>query len=613
MSLMSSLNMMGSGLKAAQQGLYVTSHNMSNSENVGYCRQRISQADSKYLNAGNGMKVGTGVDVKTLTQVRNTFLDVSYRDEAARGNYHSVKYETIDELFTVMGEMNGESITIDMKNLWNSINTLSNYPESIDIRKVFINDASSFIKKANFLKDSMVKYQYNLDDRIRTEVSEINTLASKISSLNVKIAKAEIYGDHANDYRDVRNLLLDELSTYGKISVNENPNGMVTVFFENNALVQRESINKIGLRYLNDMEGQTFVEPVWTESDEILSYNDKSATSVYSKANLQNTNSEDRSDNGSLKALLTSRGLSSSNAAIKLDENGNPVYKAKLDANGNPVYKQKLDANGKPMVDADGKPIYEQKVDKNGKPVVDEDGNPVYELEPQRDNNGNPIYENGVMDVEDTEGFLVPTVQKELDNLILNITNMINSILNPKGETSDKPYDLNNKQGNSGKDLDGDGTIDNEPLFVKIDPEGEFTSGNIQVNPVLLDEPTKLALAPNVNELGDNSLIQKMLSYWSDKSSEFSPECVGSGKKQNFDDYYAELVGRLGSQGNTSYNILKSQNNQLNDIQYKRDNTSGVSVDEEMTNMIKYQHAYNASAKVYNVIDSMIQSILSMV
>lgn len=517
MSLMSGLYMMGSGLKAAQQGLYVTSHNMSNSETEGYSRQRVHQADSFYSNIGNGMKVGSGVDIKKLEQIRDEFLDISYREESPRASYHSAIYETIDELFTVMGEINGESITGEMKDLWESMNALSNKPEDIDVRSIFLNSAVKFSNKANYLHDKIVKYQYDLNDKIKSEITEINKLAAKISNYNNKIADIEMTKDQANDYRDQRNLLLDELSTYGKIDVKENSSGKVTVYFENSVLVDKEGINTLGLRYLNDANGQSFVEPVWTSSKDILSKENTSAKSLYPAQTLQSTSIDAETDKGSLRAFLVARGPFSA------------------DASTNP---------------------------------------------------------------DDIRGFLIPTVQNELDILITNITKMINKTVNPADPTNpdNSPYDLH---GNQPK----------QDIFVKINDNDDFTFGNLKINDKLLDDPSMLALAQKKGDISDNTLIQKMLTEWKSETT----ECDASSKKLNYEDYYAELVGRLGTKGQTSYNILKNQNSQLNDIQYKRETVMSVSMDEEMTKMITYQHAYNASAKVYNVIDSMIQSILSMV
>lgn len=544
MSLMSSLYMMKSGLSVSQSGLNVTSHNMSNTNTPGYCRQRITQSDSYYRTIGNGMKVGTGVDIEQLQQVRNTFLDISYREEASRKSYHEKIVRTVDEVENILGEINGESISIEMRDLWQSIDTLASHPEGIETQKGFLDKAVGFIDKANAIHDKIIEYQFNLDGQIKEAVSNINDISSQIAEYNLKISKYETSGDHANDYRDQRNLLLDKLSTYGQIDVSEDKSGQVSVLFEGHALLTRTDVNHIGLRYLNDASGQSFIEPVWTSDTNILSVTDKTAKPVYAISTLQETNSVNRTDNGSLRAMLVSRGTLSAN-------NAQPV---------------KVD-------------------DTIVSPTPD----------------------------ENIDGFVIPTIQKEFDTLITSIVGMLNDAVNPKDTAlNEKPYDYFGKQGNSGKDIDGDGIDDNEPIFVTIDPSKGYTSGNLKVNPALLTKPSKLALSSD-GSAGDTTIIQDILTKWQQKDGEFSPSCAAVGKSQNFEDYYSELVSRMGSIGQKSTALVNTQNDEITRINNKRQEVSGVSLDEEMSHMLIYHHAYNASAKVYNVIDSMLQSVINMV
>jgi flagellar hook-associated protein 1 FlgK len=150
-----------------------------------------------------------------------------------------------------------------------------------------------------------------------------------------------------------------------------------------------------------------------------------------------------------------------------------------------------------------------------------------------------------------------------------------------------------------------------EPVFTTKDGSSNLTLGNLQVNQALLDDYNKLALSVS-GDKGDNTLIEDILAEWKNSDGAFSPKCTAVGYSQDFETYYAEFVGRLGKTGQEATNMVKSQTTLLNDIDNKRLSVSGVSVDEEMSNMIIYQHAYNAAAKVYNVIDSMLQSVINM-
>lgn len=525
MSLMSSLYKMGSALDVARMGLNITAHNTANSDTQGYSRQRMIQSDSFYstigTNAFGKLKVGMGVDVDAIQQLRNTLLDNNYRQESSKAQYYVAKENTVSELETILGEINGETLWGTMDDLRTSIDSLTSHPDGMETRKAFLQNAVSFINKANDIYKGMIEYQYNIDDQIRTAVKDINMISSEIERYNTLISKYETSGDNANDYRDQRNLLLDELSTYGNIRIDEDKSGRVSVVFEGHSLIQNGAVNKIGLQYESGANGQSFVKPVWTsQPDKILPFDEIPAPQpLYSKTKLQNTNEASKSDVGMLRGLLVSRGISSAN-------------------------KDTPDA--------------------------------------------------------DTDGFIIPTVQKELDILVGSIVSMMNNIVNPDG---DKPYDLHNNQGNAANG-------NNELIFVTKDGSNNFTSGNIEVNPELLKDEGKLALSSD-GSAGDTTLVKKMLDEWKDKDGEFSPICSAVGHSQNFETYYAELIGRLGTVGLEATNMVDYQSIQLNRIQNNREMISGVSLDEEMTNMIKYQHAYNGAAKVVSVIDGMLDTIIN--
>lgn len=524
MSLMSSLYKMGSGLSTAQNGLYVTSHNTSNAETKGYSRQRIVQSDSFYSTVGNNasgkLKVGMGVEVDILEQVRNRFLDISYRQESSRAQYYATRETTVSELENILGEINGESISAEMNNLWQSLDTLSGHPEGTETRKAFLQTAVSFVTKANNIHDKMEQYQYNLDTQVRKAVTKINDLSKQIAEYNQKIFQYEVGGDNANDYRDQRNLLLDELSTYGELTVNEDVTGQVNVLFEGHSLIQKSTYNTMGLQYVNESTGQSFVQPIWSSDTEKILGKDENSSVVFSKEKLQAISQTAKTDTGILKGLLTSRGDVSANATT---------------------------------ADAD------------------------------------------------IAGFIIPKVQKELDILVNSIVTMFNTMVT--GDTANGipvPYDLN-----------GDPATAASAIFTTKDGTTNLTIGNIEVNQTLLDDYNKLALSIS-GDKGDNTLVQNMLTEWKKSDSIFSPECSAVGYSQNFETYYAEFVGRIGNVGEEAGNMVTSQTTLLNDIDNKRLSVSGVSLDEEMSNMIIYQHAYNAAAKVYNVIDSMLESVINM-
>ncbi len=524
MSLISSLYSMGGALNTAKTGLNVTSHNITNIETEGYTRQRIVQKDNFYSNVGrNGandkLQVGTGVDISTLHQIRDELLDKSYRQENSRAQYYVVREEAMLEVNDILGEINGESISSEMNTLWSAINALSTSAGGIETRSLFLQTASAFAIKANEISSKLEEYQNKLDLRVRDSVNEINSLTEQIVSYNQLIMKYEASGDNANDYRDQRNLLIDELSAYGKINVTEDANGILNISFEGDTIVSGQFRQKMGLQYANDSTGKDYVVPIWSNVDEILSYKETDKY-VYNERSLQNTSQDSKTDNGILRSLLALRG--------KIQ----------------------------------------------GKATTSD---------------------------EEVEGYVIPKIQKELDEFVSKLVNMINDTV------TDGTYDMYGDEAVEKVFVMKDTTKDKNGDYVK----GYF--GNIQINQKLVDNPMLLGLSQEQGAVEDTRVVQKMLTEWKNKEGKYSPESSDVGYSQNFEAYYSELVGRIGTIGQEATGMVENQDLLISDIENRRLSVSGVSLDEEMSNMIIYQYAYSAAAKIYNTIDSMLESVISMV
>ena len=146
MASMGSLIRAASGLAASQNGLYVTGHNLSNANTTGYVRQQSMQQESNYLTIGyqgkDILSVGLGVDVAQIRQIRDSFLDQNYRNEIGRYGFYNAQSQTIDEIEAVLGEIDGESISQSINDLWDSLNELSKNPSGQETRGILSNPLS---------------------------------------------------------------------------------------------------------------------------------------------------------------------------------------------------------------------------------------------------------------------------------------------------------------------------------------------------------------------------------------------------------------------------------------------------------------------------------------
>jgi len=216
------------GMNAATIGLNTTSHNIANEQTTGYSRQTVSQQAMRALRVYQkyGM-VGTGVDVTAIEQVRDVYYDNKYWNNNAKVGQYSVQEYHMLQIENYFNEMDTEGFTTEYSNLFNSLKTLKDDSAGLAARNSVIGYAQNIMEYFDVIKQNLVNQQEDINEEIKDKVDQINTLATDIAALNRQINTVELTGEAANDLRDRRALLIDDLSTIVEVSVTETT-------FENN-------------------------------------------------------------------------------------------------------------------------------------------------------------------------------------------------------------------------------------------------------------------------------------------------------------------------------------------------------------------------------------------
>ncbi len=254
MSLMANLYVGQSGLQTSQNALNTTAHNMANVDTVGYTRQQVSQGTAPYQTLETNIKsiapkqIGNGVNYNHCKQVRADFLDIAYRQENGRYAFYNVSNAALEEIEDQLQEMNGAEFADSLNNLWTAVQEMAKDPCSAVNQSALVTRANEFLTRAKSIYDGLVAYQNNLDSTITTMVNDINSIGDRIRKLNEKIVDIESgRQEKANDLRDERNLLLDQLGEYGQIEATEDVFGNVAVLFEGSQFVTTDHVNHIGI------------------------------------------------------------------------------------------------------------------------------------------------------------------------------------------------------------------------------------------------------------------------------------------------------------------------------------------------------------------------------
>ena len=213
-----------SGLTAAQASQNTTANNIANINTEGYSRQELKQqaADALRTYTHYGM-AGAGVDAISIDQIRDEYIDLKFRANAsslgefARKNSYMGEIENYFTDTTVVPGFN----TVYVENFYNALSKLEDDPGSTTTRTAFIGAANSVVEYFNTMATDLEKTQSNINQEIKDVVDKINSIASQLASLNKQINQIEIRGVTANELRDQRALLLDELSTYVDVETRE--------------------------------------------------------------------------------------------------------------------------------------------------------------------------------------------------------------------------------------------------------------------------------------------------------------------------------------------------------------------------------------------------------
>ena len=329
MPLMGSLYIGKSGLQTSQNALNTTAHNMSNMGTTGYVRQQVMLGTSIYntikfdIKAVSNQQIGLGVTYSKTRQVRDYFLDKTYRQELGRCEFYTVSRDAIEEVEFLLDEMNGETFQGSLDNLWTSVQELAKDPSSAVTQGLLMERCSEFLARAESVYDGIKAYQQNLNQTIKEKVDKINEYAENIKILNDRIRHIEVGGfEEANDLRDARNYYVDELASMANISYSEDVDGNICVQLEGEDLVKRDVVYKIGL---DTDETTGFYTPfwihnaTWTLNNEGNRVYDITGAEVFDMERV--ISSDLNTDVGSLKSTLIARGDHIANFTDLTEEN----------------------------------------------------------------------------------------------------------------------------------------------------------------------------------------------------------------------------------------------------------------------------------------------------
>lgn len=660
---MASLMVGATGLKSAQAGLNTTAHNLSNLNTVGYTRQQLGLQDTQYVKLNNLSSpicstYGLGVGVSEIRRIRDTFIDKAYRNENSRLGYYESQYKAVEEIEDQFGEMQGVTYQECLNDLEESLNELNKEPASTVKRASLIQTASALMTRSDAVYNGLIDYQKTLNTDVYNMINKINSLGQTIYSLNKQIAKIESAGvEVANDLRDQRDLALDELSGYVNMTYHEGDNGEVSVNVESIPFVTATSVMEMSHRT--------------TESGLYIPTFPAFATDVYPEESLYGVTATDK---GELRGLLLARGsvdVDYTDIPVKPDKEDEKYYTIAKDADGKETKTFNTEKYNSDYAIYEQKQAYYNKyiepsailcaiagVDKlvNGIctrlnevlcPTISEsmdqpltvtgnDGK-SYELIPDSYEYTNRT-ENVLYDAVGNEVSGAPVTTTSNGVTTTTYSYSSHEKLYTKGadgklnEVKPSKYNysyLDEENTDYGNDTDytiGEGIftrVNTEDFVSATDSNGrklliknnrndngfrsDYTLGNIVVNPEVSQNLGKLPLT-NAKGEDDYDRTQALVDAWNADFDSLNPESYANG---NFKTFYNNFTGDFATIGQMLSSFVDYQETMVDGYDDQRQQTEGVSSDEELEKMIKYQQSYNAASRYINVVSEMLEHLVT--
>ena len=623
-SIFNTLGIGYSGLNAAQVGINTTGHNISNAEVEGYTRQRVITSAATPLQSRPG-QVGNGTEVQDIKRVFDNFVFDRYNSASADKEYSDFEKQTLEELSTYFPEIDGVGIKADLAEYYNMWQTFADNPDNDAIKVALAKQTETLAKHITQTQDQVKSLQMQINDQLAVNINEVNDLAKQLADLNIAIDVAES-GDMytANDLRDKRNVIERSLSrliggevnqgqlesniqidsnsntrtgsytlsvngfnivdgnSYHplKISKESNEFGFYNVSYErqDGTLIpfEEEITNgKIGsilalrggaLDTTSGMPTDGVLQQVVTDLDAFAKGLIESANNLYAKSATKKMESNILSDIGPASSLVNS----------PLNINPGAFNIVVYDVDGNEVAQRKINIDyATSMSGVAGSNSIEGQI----KAVVDDNG----------DSNAN----------NDIDDFITYNFQTAADGTL-----RLELGMDPQSESMGYTFALKDEL-TSDKFASGSNFAGALGLGRYFDGD---SAKNIRLNKEFSDNPTKIhagfSSAAGDNRVALDMVQQQFESYKFDVGNvEYDTTVYGMF------DITATYVGISTNAAITRNDTVTAQ---FNSTELEYNSVSKVSIDEEMTNLIKYQTSYGAAAKVITTVDQMMQTLLGI-
>lgn len=637
---MSGFSSVTSALKVSETAISIASKNISNVNTEGYKRQRINQSEVVGGFGATGYQIGLGARIDSIKQVYNTLKEQAYRESLANLGELEIENDVYTYIQSALSltNLDGREIqeqkgvfdsTID--NIWKAANNLATDTSSLTYRLAFQESIIAFVNETETAMNKLDSLQEEINNEIGTVVNKINDLAHEISELNERINYAKASGKEALELEDRRSSVVEELSELIEVDIETYPNSdSLLIRCGGGYLVTKRSVNEIKLA--QNTETSIYDIPVWSNTEEPIELTSGrlkglldarghdivgNLTDPLNGSPREKVEIEvlvDMNDDATESQIIDKIAkledkLKAHNVDYKININTTNDIHASIEGMDTTAFDK--ESNKYLMVFSDKEFVGDvnrsasklNSVDMRVIAVTDNtdpdlveswsqitnatDGS-IYDINSEYEELGEKLVYNINSRLKESEyDGIIAGVKSKLSVLVSAFVRAVNGVFSEGTDFNGKP---------------NDGSLN---IFEKIDDNLPWQIGNIKLNSELSDLNKWPLLASE--GVGDNRLVEKLAEMREvDVFSDF-------GESLTFDGYYEKLVLDLGTDASQTLTSLSNQETIVKDADNARKAVSGVSLDQELANIIKFQYAYTGASRMLTVLDEMIDVVQNLV
>jgi flagellar hook-associated protein 1 FlgK len=606
-------------LLAQSQAISTAGHNISNADTEGYSRQRVNikSFDPLYRpdlsRAETAGQIGQGVSVESIERIKDEFLEKRIVAQSNQESYWKTRDEYYVMIEGVYNEPADISIRTNMDKFWQSWQELSLYPESKTARQAIVTRGETLVNSIQQRNNSLVGIANMINSDIEATVEQVNSYTKQIAELNVEIEKSKAMGDNPNDLLDRRDLLTDKLSSLINITSDDRDSDEFMIHVDGKILVQGGNARSFDLETVTDGTGYSKVTWADTKADAtfsggslgaLIELRDKDLRSELQSLNTMTMNFVDLVNDVHRNAVGANNttGLDFfveqpfvTNALGNYDRNGDGVEDTSMifRMTGSNQLKLQDQVGIEGVITLSGKdgnvevPYFPTDTVET---VINRINDSNSEVKAYLDKNNELVLKATTSEDASNPDFVIRYVE-DSGHFLAGYAGILN------GSGAENAYNFDSA--NAVESLTGNTQFSVAPV---LNP-----SGYITINPAIKTDVLSVAASyPDIAgfaESGDGRAANDIASLRNSS--------VMIGENKTFDDYFAESVTNVALKGEQAQLNYESQVAVMSDLKAMRDSISGVNIDEELADIIKFQHGYNAAARFITVVDELLDTVIN--